>query len=72
MKKGRFTILEEDVTIYPHTCLLQVLYMGTVFAEWAMKCFPLVNTCSTTETIKEVVNLLNTYSCCQVFTAAPS
>jgi hypothetical protein len=29
MKKGRFTILEEDQTIYLHTCLCPVIYMGT-------------------------------------------
>jgi hypothetical protein len=69
MKKGRFTTLEEEATIYPYTCLFPVLYMGTVNAEWAMQFFPLINTCSTIEPIKEVVNLLNKHSCCQVFTA---
>jgi hypothetical protein len=33
MKKGRFTIPEEDQTIYPHTCLCPVVYMGTVVVE---------------------------------------
>jgi hypothetical protein len=28
MRKGRFTILEEDPTIYPHTHLCPVIYMG--------------------------------------------
>jgi hypothetical protein len=58
MKKGGFTILEEDPTVYSHTCLFPVFYMGTVINEWAMQCFPLVNTRSTIETIEEVVNLL--------------
>jgi hypothetical protein len=65
----RFITLEEEATIYPHTCFLPVLYMGTVITDWAMQCFVLVNMCSTTETIKEVVNLLNKHYCCQVFTA---
>jgi hypothetical protein len=30
MKKGRFTISEEDQTIYPHACLCPVIYVGTV------------------------------------------
>jgi hypothetical protein len=34
MRKGRFTILEKDPTIYPHTCLCPVIYMGTVVTEW--------------------------------------
>jgi hypothetical protein len=72
MKKGGFTILEEDPNIYPHTCLFTVLYMRTVIAEWATQCFPFVNMRSTIETIEENVNLLNKLSCCQVFTAAPS
>jgi hypothetical protein len=72
MKKGRFTILEEDPTLQPHTCLFPVLYMGTVSAEWATQCFLLVNMHFTIETIKEVVNVLNKHSCCQVFTAPPA
>jgi hypothetical protein len=39
MEKGRFTILEEDKTIYPHTCLCPVIYMGTVVTEWEMQWF---------------------------------
>jgi hypothetical protein len=37
MKKVRFTILEEDSTIYPHTCHHPLIYMGTVTVEWAMQ-----------------------------------
>jgi hypothetical protein len=43
--------------------------MGTVIVEWVMQCFPSVSKHSTIETIKEVVNLLNKHSRCQVFTA---
>jgi hypothetical protein len=72
MKKGRFTVLEEDPTIYPHTCFFPVLYMGTVIVEWATQFFPLVNTRSTIETIEEVVNLLSKRCCLKVFIAAHS
>jgi hypothetical protein len=54
MKKGRFTVLEEDSTVYPHTCLFPKIYMGIVTAEWATWCLPWV----TIETIKDVFNLL--------------
>jgi len=36
--EGRFTILKEDPTLYPHTCLGPVTYMGTVVTKWAMQC----------------------------------
>jgi hypothetical protein len=71
-KKDGFTTLEEYSTVYPHTCLFPELYMGTVIAECAKQCFSLVSTRSTIETIKEIVNLLNKRSYCQIFTAAPS
>jgi hypothetical protein len=51
MKKGRFTILQEDPTIYPHTCLCPLIYMGTVILEWATQSFPWVNMRSTIEII---------------------
>jgi hypothetical protein len=64
---------EEKGLYHPsHTCLFSKIYMGTVITEWAMQCLPWGNTCSTIETIKEIVNLLNKRSCCQVFTATPS
>jgi hypothetical protein len=56
-EKGRFTILQEDPTLYPHTCLLPMIHMGTVMTEWATQCFPRVNMCSTIEIVKQVVNL---------------
>jgi hypothetical protein len=34
MSKVRFTILEENAAIYPHTRLCSVIYMGTIVTEW--------------------------------------
>jgi hypothetical protein len=70
-KKGKFTIVEEDPTIYPHTCFHPMIHMGTVFVKWAMQYFPWVNMHSTIDII-EVFNLLNKYSCCHIFMAEPS
>jgi hypothetical protein len=70
VKEGRFTILEEHLTIYPHTCLFPMIYIGTVIAEWATVFFP-GSTRVPPLKLSEVVNLLNKHSCFQVFTAAP-
>jgi hypothetical protein len=37
MREGRFTILDKDPTIYLHTRLCPVIYMGTVVTEWEMQ-----------------------------------
>jgi hypothetical protein len=71
MKKGRFTIPEEDPTIYPHTSLFPMIYMRLLSLS-GQQCFLWVNTSFTIETIEEAVNLLYKHSCYQEFTAAPS
>jgi hypothetical protein len=55
LKKGGFTIFEEDPTIYPHIHACPMKYIGTVIVEWAARCFRWVNMRSTIKTIKEVV-----------------
>jgi hypothetical protein len=44
MRKGRFTILQEDPTIYPHTRLCPLIYMGTVVTEWETQWVLSINT----------------------------
>jgi hypothetical protein len=44
MRKGRFTILEEDPAIHPYTHLCPMIYMGTVVTEWETKWFLSINT----------------------------
>jgi hypothetical protein len=60
LKKGGFTIIEEDPSANPHTCFGPVTCMGTVITKWAMQCLLRVGTCSTIEAIGEFINLLNT------------
>ena len=51
--EGRFTILKEDLALYPHTWLGPVTYVRTDVTKWATQCLAWGSTLHTVEAINE-------------------
>jgi len=57
--EGRFTIIEEEPDLIPHTCLGPMTYMRTVVTKWATQFLGWGSTLHTAEAIKQFVDVLN-------------
>lgn len=67
--EGRFTILQDDPALYPHTCLGPVTFMRTGVTKWAKQCLAWGSTRHTVKAIKQFVSLINKHSRSHVLTA---